>query len=87
MITNLISEFLVFLLDDGILGGPEKHVLQDLEFVEREAPILGLQLNHVKIELICKDTAGSLLLKSALICAKCHTKMVTSEGDSPPKGI
>lgn len=64
LITPLISELRIFYLDDGTLGGPEEDVLQDLEYVEREAATLGLQLNHAKTELICEEPAGTVLLHS-----------------------
>ena len=39
---KLKSEFKVFYLDDGTLGGPFRDVLQDLKLVEDEAASLGL---------------------------------------------
>ena len=55
MISLLQSEFKVFYLDDGILGGPVEAILQDLQQLELDAAELGLQLNHGKSELICDE--------------------------------
>ena len=55
LVVKLKSEFKVFYLDDGTLGGPFRDVLQDLKLVEDEAASLGLQLNRSKTELICDD--------------------------------
>ena len=41
LITPLKSEFRVFYLDDGTIGGP-KEVLQDLQYIECQAAHLGL---------------------------------------------
>ncbi len=60
---KLRSEFRVFYLDDGSLGGRMPEVLEDLRFVERLAADLELQLNRSKSELICEDdtTRGVML--------------------------
>ena len=55
IISRLQSEFKVFYLDDGTLGGPVEAILQDLQQLELEAAELGLQLNHGKSELICDE--------------------------------
>ena len=55
LVTKLTSEFKVFYLENGTLGGSVESVLQDLQLVEREAAELGLQLNCSKSELICCD--------------------------------
>ena len=55
VVLNFRSEFRVFYLDDGTLGGPVQDVLFDLQQVEAEATTLGLQLNRNKTELICDD--------------------------------
>ena len=44
LVLKLRSEFKVFYLDDGMLGGPVQDVLHDFRLVEEEAASLGLQL-------------------------------------------
>ena len=58
LVLQLKSEFRIFYLDDGTLGGMETEVLQDLQWVEREAALLGLHLNHHKTELIGGESTG-----------------------------
>ena len=65
LILRLHSEFKVFYLDDGTLGGNEDEVLQDLLSIEQESSDLGLQLNHRKTELICNAPAGHEILQTA----------------------
>ena len=65
ILLQLKSEFRVFYLDDGTLGGPECSVLEDLKLIQREAGSLGLLLNHSKSELICNDSTGLGLLAYA----------------------
>ena len=65
LVLRLKSEFRVFYLDDGTLGGTEVEVLQDFQLVEREAALLGLLLNYYKTELICGGLAGGQLLQVA----------------------
>ena len=65
LITPLKSEFRVFYLDDGTIGGAEEEVLRDLQYIECQAAHLGLFLNHAKTELICEEPAGDLLLQAA----------------------
>ena len=55
MTKSLTSEFKVFYLDDGTLGGQLDDVLHDLKEVERQAEELGLRLNREKCELIGVD--------------------------------
>ena len=55
MVLQLRSEFRVFYMDDGTLGGSLPDVLEDLQLVESSASELGLQLNRSKSELICDD--------------------------------
>ena len=43
LITPLKSEFRVFYLDDGRIGGPKKEVLQDPQYIECQAAHLGLE--------------------------------------------
>ena len=55
MVLKLTSDFKVFYLDDGTLGGPFQDVLNDLKLVEEEVASLGLHLNRSKSELVCDD--------------------------------
>ena len=57
MVLQLRSEFRVFYLDDGTLGGSVPEVLEDLQLVVRLAPAFGLYLNRGKTELISDDPA------------------------------
>ena len=54
---HLKSEFCVFYLDNGTLGGSVEDVLKDLGPVEHMSEDLGLQLNRGKLGMICGDTA------------------------------
>ena len=53
--TQLVSDFKIFYLDDGTLGGACDDVLRDLSMVEDVAGQLGLQLNREKSEVVCCD--------------------------------
>ena len=55
MTTQLASDFKVFYLDDGSLGGNCDNVLNDLETVGTMASDLGLQLNKSKSEVVCHN--------------------------------
>ena len=55
LVTSLQSEFRVFYLDDGTLGGSLQTVLHDLDLVKEKAAELGLELNLSKSELVCDD--------------------------------
>ena len=86
MVSSLKSEFRVFYLDDGTLGGTFSEVLEDLKYVEEAAKNLGLRLNHEKSELICKDrTTESAILSEVpslrSICASDATLLGSSIGD------
>ena len=63
LISSLQSQFRVFYLDDGTLGGTLDEVSADLALIESQAPLLGLILNQAKSEVICanKDTMSSIL--------------------------
>ena len=64
--SQLESEFCLFYLDDGTLGGDAEQVLLDLLLVEQGAKELGLSLNRGKCEVISKDPAATgVLLASA----------------------
>ena len=79
LVTKLTSEFKVFYLDDGTLGGSAESVLHDLQLVEREAAELGLQLNCSKSELICCDSLSrDAILSEApgLLITSCDQAML-----------
>ena len=63
VISSFQSQFSVFYLDDGTLGGTLDEVSADLALIESQAPLLGLILNQAKSEVICanKDTMSSIL--------------------------
>ena len=65
LVLRLKSEFRVFYLGDGTLGGTEGEVLKDFQLVEQEAALLGLHRNRHTTKLICGDLAGGLLLQLA----------------------
>ena len=50
---QLTSEFQVFHLDDGTLGGSIEDLRHDLRVVEKVGQEIGLQLNEEKTEVIC----------------------------------
>ena len=70
------SELRIFYLDDGTLGGPEGEVLQDLQFIEREAEYLGLHLNRSKTEEQSKLARRSWMLPPP--CAKSPLNRLSS---------
>ena len=55
LILKLRSEFKVFYLDDGTIGGKAEDIIYDLNLMEEQAGLLGLCFNHAKTELICDD--------------------------------
>ena len=55
LVSNLRSEFRLFYLDDGTLGGNLNDILADIHSLEQAAGDLGLVLNHSKSEVICSD--------------------------------
>ena len=59
LVLKLRSEFSVFYLDDGTIGGCVEDVIDDLQLMEEEAGRAGLQLNRRKTELICNDPSAS----------------------------
>ena len=65
LISSLQSQFRVFYLDDGTLGGTGTvdEVSADLSLNESQAPLRGLILNQAKSEVICmnRDTMFSIL--------------------------
>ena len=79
LVTKLTSEFKVFYLDDGTLGGSAQSVLHDLQLVEREAAELGLQLNCSKSELICCNSSSREAILSeapGLLITSCDQAML-----------
>ena len=52
------SDFSVFYLDDGTIGGSRDDVLADLQLMENEATTLGLKLNRSKTELVSSDVGA-----------------------------
>ena len=62
---KLTSEFNVFYLDDGTVGGYCDDVVQDVKMIEEGAGALGLQLNRGKTELICTDPVSRKVFLSA----------------------
>ena len=73
LIQDLQSEFRVFYLDDGTIGGSLEDVHRDLLMVEEKAALLGLQLNRTKTELVCDDanTRDSMLSVVSELRAVC----------------
>ena len=52
-------------MDEGTIGGSADDVLHDLQLVEEEAGLVGLQLNCKKTELICDDPSVCSFMLSA----------------------
>ena len=80
VILQLSSEFRVFYLDDGTLGGLEKDVLHDFFSIKQECSSLGLKLNISKSELISYGPAGAQLLKVAPNLRQIHPNEATLLG-------
>ena len=55
LIQGLRSDFSVFYLNDGTIGGSRDDVLADLQLMEDEAATLGLKLNRSKTELVSSN--------------------------------
>lgn len=62
----LKSEFVVFCLDDIILGGDVDDVLYNVDFVDREVGEFGLHLNHCKSEVICRESSTTYAILSSV---------------------
>ena len=60
------SEFNVWYLDDGSLGGHVSSLLSDLEIVRRVGPSIGLVLNDVKCEIVTDDISVVSNMKSVM---------------------
>ena len=67
LILKLHSEFSVFYLDDGTIGGQVEDVIHDLQLVEEEASHIGLRLNRAKTELICDDACTRNTVRSVTL--------------------
>ena len=55
IVSSLSSEFIVFYLDDGTLGGSFEDLQADLHRIEVEGHALGLHLNVTKSELVAHN--------------------------------
>ena len=55
LVYSLVSEFKVFFLDDGTMGGDLDDLTADLKGINEEGQALGLILNVSKSELISND--------------------------------
>ena len=55
LVSSLKSEYKIFYLDDGTIGGTLEDISADLSFIEEAGEQLGLRLNVAKSELICND--------------------------------
>ena len=54
--SKLFSEFCLFYLDDGTLGGSPESIIADFNTIENASHELGLVLNRATSELICEST-------------------------------
>ena len=70
------SEFSVFYLDDGTIGGCVEDVINDIPLVEEEAGRAGLQLNRRKTELIYDDPSAC----DAVLSAVSELQVITCTG-------
>ena len=62
--SSLSSEFRVFYLDDGTLGGPIQDIISDLEHIEQASKDLGLVLNKAKCEFVCSEASTKSAIQS-----------------------
>jgi hypothetical protein len=63
---SMTSEFNVWYLDDGCLGGCVDGLLHDLESVRRIGPTLGLVLNEDKCEIVSDDVSVVASVKAVM---------------------
>ena len=63
---KMSSEFIVFYLNDGTLGGNKENVVHNVKNIEVEVEALGHMLNRKKSELICKDPISRRFVLSVL---------------------
>ena len=91
LISELRSDFHVFYLDDGTLGGSLDDVISDLLHIEEGAARLGLNRN--KCELICDDVGliNSMLsaVPSLLVVGRSHATLLGSPigGHTPQRSV
>src|SRR5664279_5500906 len=55
IVVKLSSEFNVWYIDDGTIGGNQSDILHDIHLIKAEGEIIGLTLNETKCELITSD--------------------------------
>jgi hypothetical protein len=65
---SMTSEFNLWYMDDGSIGGDVSSLLSDLETVRRVGPTIGLILNKDKCELITSDASGVTSIETAMPC-------------------
>lgn len=63
---SMKSEFNIWYLDDGSIGGDVSSLLCDLDAVRRVGPTIGLELNEEKCEIITGDESVVTRLKAVL---------------------
>ena len=55
MVVKLLSEFNVWCIDDGTIGGNLSDILHDIHIIKAKGEMIGLSLNETKYELITSD--------------------------------
>ena len=84
LVTKLTSEFKVFYLDDGTLGGLAESVLHDLQQVEREAAELGFSANMsssaVTPRLGTPSSQKPLVYSSQVVTKQCFSELLWGGG-------
>lgn len=61
VINALVSEFVIFYLDDGTIAGEYESVLQDFKTIKDECAKIGLQINPTKCELFfCSEVDNDI---------------------------
>lgn len=64
VVAALISEFVVFYLDDGTIAGDPENVLRDFETIINECAKIGLSINPTKCELFfCSEVEAAIVNK------------------------
>lgn len=62
VVEALVSEFVAFYLDDGLVAGNYDSAFQDLKTIVNECSIIGLQVNTAKCELFfCSEVDQEIL--------------------------
>ena len=69
LVSSLKSEYKIFYLEDGTIGGTLEDISSDLSFIEEAGEQLGLRLNVAKSELICNDGLIHRICLCWLICS------------------